>query len=446
MSSHDSSDPNEMKYPFDNSSSSERARLLARKSARKRPAKRIARPGDIGKSLDGELPFRMNAMERFFAALLRSSPLEFFASETSDVKSLALWQSICQRVGLSAPTDPIQAVYENQRAHFEIRAALVLEEARAAISQPLARTWKRNDSRSNPMGRNVMMLTASRSNPMGRNVMMLTAHLCDQRNSSGHPSITFHNRQNFTRDELFQIRPGSIFQCIPRECPDRTIHNIHLGAVVSTNRDQVENKKMFTCLFFRETDLPPTIENTEWVIAPLCHLISELRAFEAMTIQPGDVSFLMDLMGKQRARHTRFRGDSFDENIPVSESIDCNLKEYVPENKHPIATMSSIDESSNSDNASKSDDDPNFLLMVEALRAVDQNARVEEISHAPLILTEEGKPDARGSFTPSPLLNNIFKIPLLNESQENAAKTYLESDNGTITLVQGPPGTGTAML
>ena len=43
-------------------------------------------------------------------------------------------------------------------------------------------------------------------------------------------------------------------------------------------------------------------------------------------------------------------------------------------------------------------------------------------------------------------VRKVFSLPQLNPTQERAARSYLQADANTITLVQGPPGSGKTML
>ena len=224
------------------------AALARAKAKKKKKGNRILRPGESlqdsssssQKSKD-VLPSRMNTLERFFAALLRSPASDFCASSSSASSSAALWSTICERVGLDVPTAPIQAVYDCQRTHFDVRAALVLEEARHAIADALKSQQQQQQNRNN-----------NNRNRNNRNTTMyLTAHLSEPSNAHGHVRITFSSQRNYTRDELYNIRPGAVVQAVSRESPEQ--HAVILGVIVTGNRDQVQTKKCFTCLFFVPT-------------------------------------------------------------------------------------------------------------------------------------------------------------------------------------------------
>jgi hypothetical protein len=311
------------------------------------------RPNEKDRLDSQVLPKKMNPFDRFFAALLRSSPQEFLEAQTMDSKADALWVVICKRVGLTALQAPIPAYVPDAQLHFDLRAALVLEEARHAISQPLAQKWKQ------------------RKDPSG--TMTLTAHYYEQQSQSsnlGHAKIVFCKHLPFTKDELFNIRPGTVFECLPRD-GQRTIQNVILGVVGSGKREKVETSRSFTLFIYR--DSPHKMEDTDWILAPINTLITELRQYEAMTCKLSSVGFLQNLLGNKgpSRNHMRF-GDEI-----------------------PAAT----------------------------------NGMIEDYFQ-PAQLQGDG---------PAPM----FKIPRLNPSQSKAASAFLESGQNSITIIQGPPGTGT---
>lgn len=352
----------------------ERARLEARK--KKKPT-RILRPGEEQKQSDSVLSKKINILERFFAALLRSSAADFLKASEGSADAAQLWTKICHRVSLDVPTQAIQAVYEDAATHFEVRAALVLEEARHAISQSLQAAWRQR-----------------RQSPM-----FLTAHLTEKSNAHGHVKITFSSRNNFTIQELHHIRPGAIFQCISRD-EQSIVQNAVLGVVVTGNREQVEKKKCFTCLFFRCDDLPVRIDDCEFAVTAITQLVTELRCFEAMTHQPASISFLHQLLGKKGSTHTHFEdGEEF---IKFNQGGARNSWKENSKDKKAADTAKSL-------------------------------------------------PLAQDFFLPrvkpeKPAKPTYFHLPPLNKAQEDAATAYLRSEQNTITLVQGPPGTGKTTL
>jgi hypothetical protein len=393
----------------------EAARQRARKKARTPPVgNKIVTPLEQQR-LQEMLPPKMNTMERFAASLLRSSPADFVAAAAesdNDAKSDALWRTICRRVGI-APSNiptrgtaghvPILPRYEKSSTHFEVRAALVLEEARHAISQPLAALWRssNNNHNSNGGGKGGGA-RGSQNGSSSSSSMILTAFYSEKSNSNGHARVFFKKDRPFTRDELYNIRPGAVFQCQPRDERSRSIHNVVLGMIFSGNRDLVEKKKEFQVVMFRDLTSGNLVEGSEWIVTPLTSLITELRCFEAMAESACNVSFMHDLLGKRMdtvatSTHTRFD----------------------PYTSQPITT------SDGTSWLASTSGDPN---------SSDNDA----------VCVDEFATLAAKTATCS--LPPLFKRPILNKTQEQAASTFLKSPQNTITLIQGPPGTVRLLL
>eukprot|EP00977_Amphora_coffeiformis_P004642 scaffold1000_cov166-Amphora_coffeaeformis.AAC.32 len=265
--------------------------------------------------LDELLPLRMNPMERFCAALLRSPAAEYVAAENSkSAQSLALWNTICGRVGLTPPEIPLVPCFDQAEPHFSLRAALVLEEARHALAQPLASKWKKGSRGSNTPN------------------MVLTAHYMETNQSNGHTKVVFRKDAPFSREELFHLRSGTVLECLIRDGP-RTLQDVHLGVIFSSNREQIENKREFNATFFRQ--MPADLKQAEMVVRPLETLVTQLRSFEAMTMAPHRISFLHNLLGNKAATHTRFADDG----KVCSKSI-TDFFQTVPK-EEPVVDMES---------------------------------------------------------------------------------------------------------
>jgi hypothetical protein len=373
----------------------------ARRKARqkRRPPTLIARPGQTMSTSSKqppsepplELPLKMNTFERFFAALLRSPVSDFVqsavANDNSSV-SLLLWQTICRRVGLVPPTQPLSACYRHDyAAHFGLRAALVLEEARHAIAtslhMPMTTTTNapsagRKRARGGGVGGGQHQPGSSFSVP----TFAVTTHSVEPSNAHGHIRVTFvkSSPQKFTTAELYHIRPGAIVQC--------TVGNnmVRLGVICNANRDQVMASQCINCLFFQSDDWHPDMHGTVSIVT---QLVTQLRCFEAMTVAHPEktVGFLHALVGIKHAVHTRFS------------------------------------------------DDP------------EEDTLVDKGGHTAITLATYPDPATVATVTPralSPCLESTphFDIPALNATQHDAAQAYLQSAPHTITLVQGPPGTG----
>jgi hypothetical protein len=338
-----------------------------------------------------ELPLKMNTFERFFAALLRSPVSDFVQSaaindNAAAAASLALWKTICRRVGLVPPTQPLSSCYRHDYvAHFGLRAALVLEEARHAIAASLLRMpmTTTTTSLSNDAGRNKKSRGGGPQKPGSScsvPTFAMTKHLVEPSNSHGHVRVTFvkSSPQKFTTAELYHIRPGAVVQCTVGTM-------VRLGVICNANRDQVMASQCIHCLFFQSDDWHP---DTHGTVSIVTQLVTQLRCFEAMTLAHPEktIGFLHALVGIKHAVHTRFSEDP--EDGPLVGKGHTEITHVTPSDLATVATVT-----------------PRAL---------------------------------------SPCLESTpqFDIPSLNATQHDAAQAYLQSAPHTITLVQGPPGTG----
>ena len=281
----------------------EAARQAARKKAR--TGSKILTPIERQR-LDEVLPLRMNPMERFCASLLRSAASEYVAAENStSPQSLALWKTICGRVGLTPPETPLAPCFNQAEPHFSLRAALVLEEARQALAQNLAAKWKKGSRGDTP-------------------AMTLIAHYVETNQSNGHTKVVFRKDSPFHRDELFHLRSGTVLECLIRNGP-RTLQGVHLAVIFSSNREQMEAKREFTATFFRQ--IPADLKHAKLMVRPLETLVTQLRSFAAMPLAPHRIAFLHNLLGNKAATHTRFADDGNVTNKSISDFFQSAPKE-----------------------------------------------------------------------------------------------------------------------
>ena len=363
--------------------------------------------------LEETLPVRMNSMERFCAALLRSSAADFAQSESSSSQSWALWQTICRRVGLTALDSPLAPCYDQaSHLHFQTRAALVLEEARFALAQPLAARWNRPPAPNRTATYNGLS-------------MILSAHCVEkpnnhQSNCHGHSKVVLQKKDApFTREELYHLRTAAVLECFVRDGGPRKVTAVHLGVIFSSQREQIETKREFAVTFFRP--LPSSWQaagsggGVELVVRPLETLVTQLRSFEAVMMRPERIAFLHPLLGKPSAVHTRF-----------PHNDDDDGEENHNNDNHHYAKISSSGSSTQSNN---------IHSQMAALKAMlDGPSSATATTNGPQ------------SSTTSSSSRGIFRLPTLNATQEKAAATFLQSKPNTLTLIQGPPGTGKSTL
>lgn len=317
----------------------------ARLKARKRQGKKIAVPKQANAS---EVVNRhMNAFDRFFTIMFKTSAAEYLKAATKDSVAQEIWEACCRRAGVPICNNPIASVYSTASEHFSARASLVLEEARNAVSAGMGSSWSR------------------RKQPL-----YLTC-LVQEKSRYGGIKASFKKNVKFEKEELFNIRPGAVIQCIIRD-DQPIVNNAYLGVITAANRESVEMNRSFSVSFFVD-DMPDT-SKMDVSISFITQLVTECRCFEALTTMP-HLAFTKQLLGTPGAQlkgvHTRFE--------------EGKSKE------------------------------------VETSNTLDNYFRAKPV--------EEEQ-------------STIFKIKKLNKTQEDAAYGFLNSAPGSISIVQGPPGTG----
>ena len=224
---------------------------------------------------------------------------------------------------------------------------------------------------------------SNRNKPQGT-MSPITCHYA-QANQHNIMKMDFQSPRPFTKEQQFNLRPGGLFLLQPRD-GSKAIQDAIFGVIISNNRSQVETKHMFSLHVYDTFKLPAVLDESLWTITPLCTLVTESRCFVAM-IQPAPVKFNSSLLGRQKQpSHIRFGvGDGEDSDI-----------EIVSGPSQPAAPKGQL-----------SMDD--FMTR-----------------------TETREP--------------MFRLPSLNPTQQKAASSFLEANEGHIQIIQGPPGTGKTTL
>ena len=233
--------------------------------------------------------------QQFFKALLTSSVNEFVEAAASETKSKALWQTICNRVGLIALESRVEPSYQCVKTHFNARAVLVLEEARAAISSALS---ERNQ---NP--------TTS-----------LKVVLCTRTNQV----LSFQKKDtsnDFKEGELQFLQYGVVFQCVPNGSRDEQA--VFLGCLMGADTKQISRSKTFQIQVFGD-DLSQVSTCSEWTLEPVgTTFINYMRQYKATTDENyRKVPFLGQLMGhpQQKVDETLVLTDQYDrDSVPMND-------------------------------------------------------------------------------------------------------------------------------
>lgn len=292
--------------------------------SKKKKARRILRPDEKQKSKE-TIPVGLPALERFYAGILRSEATDFLGD------SKGLWETICSRLALPTPKGPLPSSYGTQQAHFSNRAALVIEEARQALSDSIREL--KNGRNSNYQRSSVFPNKNGRARQSGKDNALFSMDLSITRvehKGSGHSILTFAKKsQLFTKEELQHFRQGTIFSCLDRKTT-HTIENIFLGVVLPQSREEMITSNSVAVMLFRK--IKKTKEGI-WKLTPILSLLSEQRKFEACLIQMATpVPFLLPLLGRNRSGHalqTHGGEAKILESQNADDSGDCEVLEFV---------------------------------------------------------------------------------------------------------------------
>jgi hypothetical protein len=360
----------------------------------------------------GRLPKSLSPNERFCASLLTSSVEELRGSNATSQQRDALMQQVCGRVGVALP-QALPSNYSCAREYYDLRTALVLEEARFTLSETLGR---RKHKTSIP----VTLASVDERKKTGHCVLQFGKHYGDRYKNLS-PA--------FTPQELYYMRPGNCFQVDfvygGGNKDNNDINNNLSGSVLASIVPQFQHDSSqaptVTLMVYQSEALPPKIDHhvddpsISWTISPLGSLISHVRQFEACT-RATKVAFLPSILSHKQSTHIRF-DDSDD-------SDDGDEPEEPKEGKEPENDIST---STNNTPISVS---PSATATATASPTTSTTPGETQTPK------ESCETQAPRVITPTSTLSK------LNATQQKAAKRFLESAESTLTLVQGPPGTG----
>ncbi|KAL9190940.1 hypothetical protein ACHAXT_000646 [Thalassiosira profunda] len=437
----------------------ERARRNARKRARQPPQKR-KRGNNCNyhpqhKRREGLAPYpkSMREYERFFGALLASSPVELQLSEAEGGAHQAVMhrarsllgvpslpapshlqpntqQSVVRRSSscvsnassTSAASVSSSGTYDNAREYYMSKAPLILEESRCIVAESLAKVSRNDIGKRGGSGVcfNLELASVEEKYPKLAErqprcaPLILNFDVVDRSSSTsnGNPrSVSSALKRCQRADEKSRkwTRPGSVL-LLRQERQDGDTGCSALACIVPNgNKQSSSNDSTLSLMIFRRDDLrltePPDDINVQknisderlfYTATPLTTLIAQVRQMEAC-LRMVKVSFMSKLLGQKRATHIRF-GDSSDE-----ESEDEEKGGNIGGTNNLLQEGFYVDDGSG---AAEDDEDE------------DENNRDWSLA---------------GLLT---------KIPQLNQTQERAATSFLESPKESLILVQGPPGTG----
>ncbi|CAJ1940448.1 unnamed protein product [Cylindrotheca closterium] len=269
-------------------------------AVRKGRGNRILKPGEVEKAQQlvsgGLSPF-----ERFFAGLLKGEATDFL-----NKGGTATWNSICKRLRLPFPEEPLKHYYCDQRQHFLHRASLVMEEARYALAEGLTKVQRlsSDEERFKRSQNNRNRRHQRHGNGSQSNTMLLSLTGVEVREKHGYCTLTFaKDRGTFSPKEIQNLRQGQIFACVSQNLAP-TIANSVLGCILASNRDAMIDSNSFSVVVFKAVSKS---QESTWRVTPVASLLTEQRKFEAcVNNNTHNIPFLLPLLGGKKPTHIKF--------------------------------------------------------------------------------------------------------------------------------------------
>lgn len=373
----------------------------ARRKAQKRENKKSWKLNEIN-SL--QLPKRIKASERFYASLLQHEIESIINSSSCDEAWNRFMNKTCGCLGIQTPK-PLPVSYSDKNEYYTSLVSLVMEESRCVLVEALKKQRQRH-----------CFNTSYRGN--GHELNLVSS---EKQEKSGFVSMTFSSWYDFTPKQLYDMKPGCIFEVTSLENSKRQGVSFLASvvpipkAVDNSNFDSTKTLKLI--MFSRNPLYIETLLNCSssqrFHVLPLATLISEQRQFEACMKAP-NVSFMNKILGMKSPIHLRF--EDSDESSSASDNID------VGQNPGDVYDDIDLETKFSSQDDVVGDDDTK--VMIGDIEKKDDIFNENPLSNM------------------SDMSSGSLQIPQLNESQVQAAMSFLHSSSSSITLVQGPPGTG----
>jgi len=314
--------------------------------------------------------------------------------------------SLLSNISSSTTSSSSSGTFDNARSYYMSKVPLILEESRCIIATSLAQVYKNNNNNNRKQKRNgnsdsfTLQLTSieekypkiTNSRQRQYAPLILNFEIVTNKNDCGGNEI----KSKCTRPGsvlLLQQQTSSVLACI-----------------VPNGNHQAVSANVLSLMIFRRDDLQLTEFNNDdqsnsniekkliFHATAVTTLIGQVRQIEAC-LRMVKVSFMHKLLGQKSSTHIRFDNSSEEEEVvgEISDTGEDIIQEgyYVKEDGEEYT----------------SDDD-------------------------------EGEEEDTDHNTRNNLSSLLKRIPTLNQTQERAAKRFLDSPNESLILVQGPPGTG----
>jgi hypothetical protein len=191
-------------------------------------------------------------------------------------------------------------MYKDKNNHFAIRAALVLEEVRHSIAEPLALRWD-PANRLKPKASAASAGDDARLPSGQQSKVALKLELINQeRKDHGITALTFEASKHFSKSEAKCLTYGMVFECTLASCDrKRNIAGSILGLIMEGDKGKMRASGRIDIVVYCPVLCSSGLHDDEaqWVLRPICNCIGSCHQFVALTGYAHDVPFLDALLG-----------------------------------------------------------------------------------------------------------------------------------------------------
>jgi len=398
-------------------------------------------------------PKSMREYERYFGSLLSSSTNAIHKSETDGRLHCQVMQQACTLLNVPAlPPPPYlqqklvskssddarthhllqrstsllsnisssttsssssSGTFDNARSYYMQKAPLILEESRCIIATSLAQVYKNNNNNNRKQKRDcssnfTLKLTSieekypkiTNSRQRQYAPLILNFEIITNKNDCGSNEI----KSKWTR-------PGSVLLLQQQSQYSSSV----FACIVPNGNHQAVSANVLSLMIFRRDDLTLTEFNNDdddqtncstekkliFHATAVTTLIGQVRQIETC-LRMVKVAFMHKLLGQKSSTHIRFDNSS-------SSSED--------EEEEVVGEISDTGNDAIQEGYYVKEDGDEYTSDEDREEDVDVNNR-------------------------NNMSSLLTRIPTLNQTQERAAKRFLDSPKESLILVQGPPGTG----
>jgi hypothetical protein len=186
-----------------------------------------------------KVKFPKHGSDAFLTALFRTPIKDYVYCESKDKfsESMKIWEQLCERTDLRTLKSAVPAVQNTVQEHFEMRAALVLEEARETLAQALTSLWNRKERKYYESFEDLTIKeqTTDDSELAKKGMKKIIF--------KRRPTHVDKKKDRFSTEEIGCLQSGSL--CLLQECGS---HTVKFAFIQPNSNERLQKKKEFEVL------------------------------------------------------------------------------------------------------------------------------------------------------------------------------------------------------